>query len=448
MSLCNFLWRAGEVSGCAWEVQLAWPCLGSAVLALPTVGLVLQSCDEYSSVLPSHSCNDIQQSYFQIHTTMSPLHPLLTKFAYMLIAGRRGKNGCCAGASCPWLAFYEVTWRPSSKWWAKNLKTSYNHFLLCFPGLKLQSLHTQYSVIWEWKLVSLIACGQISACTCWIPCIQSRVVCLASHGLSWMRTAKARTRMSICPIVSSLDSPSEESSTVWQLMTSHITMWRSPATMRPHKRWRSTLQTVSLFLLHSTLFVKWPLLLSSPLTYKLLLLEPAMQLLQRSLSRARHDSGKKKKASWVVLQKHAGCWSFAVFKESRQWGDRGILMCYTKRKEALKFASQSHQNAISQAIHEISQIHPKIRETFEVGAVQAWYSDSSSQGVFAVKKPDHIVSINKLIYHYKNIFFAGDTLSWTTNWVPGCTGVRSQGCLPVLYTKGSVWLTICSVHLV
>ena len=108
-------------------------------------------------------------------------------------------------------------------------------------------------------------------------------------------------------------------------------------------------------------------------------------------------------------------------------GDRGILMCYTKRKEALKFASQSHQNAISQAIHEISQIHPKIWENFEVGAVQAWYSDSSSQGMFAVKKPDHIVSINKLMYHYKNIFFAGDTLSWTTNWIQGAleSGLRA-----------------------
>ena len=60
-------------------------------------------------------------------------------------------------------------------------------------------------------------------------------------------------------------------------------------------------------------------------------------------------------------------------------------MCYREWKEALKFASQSHQNAISQAISEISQIHPKIWENFEVGAVQACYSDSSSQEAFAQK---------------------------------------------------------------
>ena len=108
-------------------------------------------------------------------------------------------------------------------------------------------------------------------------------------------------------------------------------------------------------------------------------------------------------------------------------GDRGILMCYTKRKEALRFASQSHQTAISQAVHEISQIHPKIKENFEVGAVQAWHSDSSSQGAFAVKKPDQVVNVCKLMYPYKNIFFAGDTLSWTTNWMQGAleSGLRA-----------------------
>ena len=47
------------------------------------------------------------------------------------------------------------------------------------------------------------------------------------------------------------------------------------------------------------------------------------------------------------------------------------------------------------------------------------YSDSPSQGAFAVKKPDRIVNINKLIYPYKNIFFVCDTLLWTTNWIQG-----------------------------
>ena len=107
--------------------------------------------------------------------------------------------------------------------------------------------------------------------------------------------------------------------------------------------------------------------------------------------------------------------------------DRGILMCYTWGNEALMFGSQSHQNAISLATREVSQIHPEIKENFEVGAVQAWYSDPSSQGAYAVLKPDQYVNICKLMYPYRNIFFAGEALSYTTGWIQGAleSGIRA-----------------------
>ena len=107
--------------------------------------------------------------------------------------------------------------------------------------------------------------------------------------------------------------------------------------------------------------------------------------------------------------------------------ERGVLMCYTWGNEALMFGSQSHQNAISQAVHQISQIHPDVKENFEVGAVQAWYSDSSAQGAYAVLKPEQYVNICKLMYPYKNIFFAGEALSFTTGWIQGAleSGIRA-----------------------
>ena len=107
--------------------------------------------------------------------------------------------------------------------------------------------------------------------------------------------------------------------------------------------------------------------------------------------------------------------------------DRGILMCYTWGNEALMFGSQSHQNAIAQAIRQVSQIHPKIKDNFEVGAVQAWYSDPSSQGAYAVLKPDQYINICKLMYPHQNIFFAGEAISWTTGWIQGAleSGLRA-----------------------
>ena len=107
--------------------------------------------------------------------------------------------------------------------------------------------------------------------------------------------------------------------------------------------------------------------------------------------------------------------------------ERGVLMCYTWGNEALMFGAQSHQNAISQATRQIAQIHPQIKETFEVGAVQAWYSDPSSQGAYAVLKPDQYLNICKLMYPYKNIYFAGEAISWTTGWIQGAleSGIRA-----------------------
>ena len=111
---------------------------------------------------------------------------------------------------------------------------------------------------------------------------------------------------------------------------------------------------------------------------------------------------------------------------------RGVLMCYTWGNEALMFGSQSHQNAIAQAIRQISQIHPDIKETFEVGTVQAWYSDPSSQGAYAVLKPDQYLNICKLMYPYRNIFFTGEVISWTTGWIQGAW---DSGCIPVLHSQ-------------
>ena len=82
-------------------------------------------------------------------------------------------------------------------------------------------------------------------------------------------------------------------------------------------------------------------------------------------------------------------------------GGRGILMCYTWKQEGLLFGSQPKQMAIAEAVEEISLIHPEMKKHFEVGAVQAWYSDPTSQGAFAFLQPFQLQLINDyLLYPY------------------------------------------------
>lgn len=107
--------------------------------------------------------------------------------------------------------------------------------------------------------------------------------------------------------------------------------------------------------------------------------------------------------------------------------ERGILMCYTWKQEALLFGSQSPEDAISEAVEEISHIHPKIYDNFEVGAVQAWYNDPSAQGAFCFPRPEEYLAQEILYYPHENLYFCGEALSTTNGWIQGAlvSGLRS-----------------------
>ena len=112
--------------------------------------------------------------------------------------------------------------------------------------------------------------------------------------------------------------------------------------------------------------------------------------------------------------------------------ERGVLMCYTWKEDALLFGSQSEQNAIAEAVDELHEIHPEIIENFEVGGVKAWYSDVYSQGAFALLKPYEIQNVVfKLMRPYPRedpkIFFAGEAISFTNGWIQGAleSGLRA-----------------------
>ena len=116
--------------------------------------------------------------------------------------------------------------------------------------------------------------------------------------------------------------------------------------------------------------------------------------------------------------------------------DRGILMVYTWKQEALLFGSESKQTAIQVAVDEVKKIHPQIEEYFEVGGVQAWYDDPCAQGAFCMLKPYQIRNItHQLLYPTGNnppnqipqLYFAGEAISYCNGWIQGAleSGLRA-----------------------
>ena len=108
--------------------------------------------------------------------------------------------------------------------------------------------------------------------------------------------------------------------------------------------------------------------------------------------------------------------------------ERGILLCYTWKSEALLFGSQTPEKAITESVKEVAKIHPQITKEFEVGMVQSWYDDPSAQGAFCLLNPEQYIAVKKLtMYPYLSIYFCGEALSYTNRWIQGAleSGLRS-----------------------
>lgn len=108
--------------------------------------------------------------------------------------------------------------------------------------------------------------------------------------------------------------------------------------------------------------------------------------------------------------------------------ERGILLCYLWKSEALLFGALNPHVAVHAALHQIAQFHPEVKEQFEVGAVQAWYNDPAAQGAYVLLKPKQYANVAQLMVHpWKNIFFAGEGISFAAGWIQGAleSGLRA-----------------------
>ncbi|XP_022792312.1 L-amino acid oxidase-like [Stylophora pistillata] len=109
-------------------------------------------------------------------------------------------------------------------------------------------------------------------------------------------------------------------------------------------------------------------------------------------------------------------------------GEKGILLVYTWKTEALLFGSLDPTTALHEAVKQIATIHPEIKDQVETGAVCAWYNQPTAQGAYALLKPTQYQNVRYLMkYPMANIFFAGEGLSFASGWIQGAleSGLRA-----------------------
>ena len=104
----------------------------------------------------------------------------------------------------------------------------------------------------------------------------------------------------------------------------------------------------------------------------------------------------------------------------------GILLVYTWKSEALLFGALGDK-APEEALRQIAEIHPEIRNEYEVGRAKCWYNDPAEQGAYALIKPRQEQNVRWLMYPWRNVYFAGEAISFANGWIQGAmeSGMRA-----------------------
>ena len=100
---------------------------------------------------------------------------------------------------------------------------------------------------------------------------------------------------------------------------------------------------------------------------------------------------------------------------------RGVLLAsYTWGQDALQWGAMDDETRIEEALDDVSVLHPRIREVFEVGASYAWYGDRWARGAFALFAPEQQTNLHADIVRPEGrILVAGEHCSLYHAWMQG-----------------------------
>ena len=112
----------------------------------------------------------------------------------------------------------------------------------------------------------------------------------------------------------------------------------------------------------------------------------------------------------------------------RETGRGVVLASYTWSEDAQRWGSLDPRDRISQALENLSCIHPQVRDEFEVGASKMWHDDEFQGGAFALFDPGQQTLLHRHIVEPEGrIYFAGEHTSLCHAWIQGAieSGLRA-----------------------
>jgi monoamine oxidase len=100
---------------------------------------------------------------------------------------------------------------------------------------------------------------------------------------------------------------------------------------------------------------------------------------------------------------------------------RGVLLAsYTWSQDAARWGAMDEETRLEEALADVEQIHPGIRDVYECGASYAWYDDKYANGAFALFDPGQQGELHDAITASEGrIRFAGEHCSLFHAWIQG-----------------------------
>jgi monoamine oxidase len=116
----------------------------------------------------------------------------------------------------------------------------------------------------------------------------------------------------------------------------------------------------------------------------------------------------------------------------RETGRGVILASYTWSEDAQRWGSLDPKSRLMEALDDLAEIHPQVREEFECGASKMWHDDEYAGGAFALFDPgQQSLLYRDIIAPEGRIYFAGEHASLYHAWIQGAieSGLREAAAI-------------------
>jgi monoamine oxidase len=107
---------------------------------------------------------------------------------------------------------------------------------------------------------------------------------------------------------------------------------------------------------------------------------------------------------------------------------RGVLIAsYTWAQDAERWQSLAWEDRLTQALENVAEIHPQVKQEFEAGFSHMWHDDEFAGGAFALFEPKQQTLLHEAILQPEGrIHFAGEHAALSHRWIQGAveSGLR------------------------